>query len=388
MKRRDFLAASTFTPALGAVQASSAGAAATSESTSQTLFNGKSLAGWTIQNGPASAFYVDESGNLAGSPSAGFPAWLRSEKQYENFEFETELMLKGWTDGGIYLHAPEYGRQTWCGMQVKLFHQREDAPKANSHGSIYPLIAPSLVNPRNDGSWNQLRILMDWPALKVWSNGELVQDLNVESVPELRHRLRRGYLGLYTLSYPLRFRNLKLRELPSKERWDVLFRGAADLDKWFLTDKNERMPPQFRAYGDVMRSTGLGQLATRERYRDFALQLYVRGALHHNGGILFRSNGQGPRGRHYEIQLHDVEEAHYPTGSLYHHQRSIYPRIEPEQWHLVQLVVQGKDCLVRVNGETVMEYHRLENLDEGHIELQAHDANRWMEYKEVLVRRL
>jgi hypothetical protein len=35
-----------------------------------------------------------------------------------------------------------------------------------------------------------------------------------------------------------------------------------------------------------------------------------------------------------------------------------------------------------------MEYDRLENLEEGPIELQAHDAGKFTEYKHILVRRI
>jgi hypothetical protein len=86
--------------------------------------------------------------------------------------------------------------------------------------------------------------------------------------------------------------------------------------------------------------------------------------------------------------LHDVEGAHYPTGSLYTLQRARYPHIEPGQWWLFQLRVKDNTCLVRINGETVMEYDRLENLEEGLIELQAHDAGKFTEYKHILVRRI
>jgi len=44
--------------------------------------------------------------------------------------------------------------------------------------------------------------------------------------------------------------------------------------------------------------------------------------------------------------------------------------------------------MTRINGETIVEYNRLENLEEGLIELQAHDAGRWTEYKHIVVRRI
>jgi hypothetical protein len=260
----------------------------------------------------------------------------------------------------------------------------DEKPAPESMGSIFPLIAPQKVNVRNKDEWNTFRIVMDWPRLRVWTNGELIHDLDVESVPELRHRLRSGYLGLESLSYPIRFRALRVRELPSKISWTPLYQGPEDLAKWHISDGK----PTFQALGGVLHGDGDGHFATNEKFRDFELQMYVRHVWHHNGGVMFRTSGQGSRGRHYEIQLHDVEGAHYPTGSLYSVKRGLYPRIQPEQWWLFQLRVKDATCLVRINGDTVLDYDRLDNLEEGPIELQAHDVGRWTEYKHILVRRI
>ena len=98
-------------------------------------------------------------------------------------------------NSGIYLHAPEHGRNISCGMKINIFQQVDAIPKPESMGSIFPLVPPLKVNVRNKGEWNSFRILMDWPRLRVWTNGEMVQDLDVETVPELRHRLRHRLSG-------------------------------------------------------------------------------------------------------------------------------------------------------------------------------------------------
>lgn len=347
------------------------------------MFDGKTLAGWTIRDGPDSSFYVND-GCIVVHETGGFPAWLRFDRQYENFEFDCDFFIKGWMDSGIYLHAPEHGRNTWCGMKIHIFQAQDAVPKEESMGAIFPLIAPKKVNVRNKGEWNSMRVLMDWPRLQVWTNGELIQDINVEEDAELKLRLRRGYIGLESLSYPIRFRNLRIRELPSREKWQDLYVSASDFSKWHVSDGK----PKFEALGGIIHADGLGYLATNEKYRDFALQTYVRHSRHHNGGILFRSDGRGSSARHYEIQLHDVEGAHYPTGSLYSFKRSIYPRIEAGEWFLLQMWVKGRDCLVRINGENVMEYHEMDNLTEGHIELQAHQEGSWTQFKEMRIQAL
>lgn len=370
MDRRSFLLSATALPAL----------ARAAEDGFTPLFDGRSLSGWTVMDGPESAFYVRD-GAIVIHEGANFPTWLRSAKQYENFDLRLEFFIQGWMDGGVYLHAPEHGRNAACGMDIKVFHKQDSKPLAESMGAIFPVVPPLKVNVRNRGEWNSMRVLMDWPVLRVWVNDEVVQDLDVESVPELRDRLRKGYIGIESLSYPIRFRNLRIRELPAKDRQDVLYGSPADLEKWFVADGK----PKIEALGEVLRCDQIGYLATREQYRDFELQLYIRQSLWSNGGIIFRSD-RNPAARHYEIQIHDVENAVYPTGSLYGFKRSVYPKVEPEKWYLFQMKVKGRNCLVRINGENVMEYHQLENLDAGHVMLQAHQADRWIEYKHIQIK--
>lgn len=346
------------------------------------LFDGKTLTGWTIQDGPESAFYVQD-GDIVIHEGSNFPTWLRSNRRYENFDFVCDFFIKGWANSGIYLHAPEHGRNTECGMKINLFQKQDDVPLPESVGSIFPVLPPLKTNVKNKGEWNSMRVLMDWPRLQVWMNGEQVQNVDLESVPELRHRLRSGYIGIESLSYPLRFRNLKIRELPAKEQWTSLYQSPQDIEKWTVAEGKAK----WETLGHILRSDGTGYLATKERYRDFEFQTYIRASQFHNGGIIFRAESTDTM-HHYEIQLHDVEGAVYPTGSLYHYRRAIYPKIEPEKWYLFQLFVKDKDCLVRINGDDVVDYHDLKRMNDGPIMLQAHQNNHWIEYKEMKIKRL
>ena len=374
MHRRAFLAAASAAPFAFATPA---------DDGLTPLFNGKTLEGWTIQDGPESAFYVND-GAIVVHESSGFPTWLRSARQYENFDFRGEFFVKGWTDSGIYFHAPEHGRPMWNGFELHLFHQQDEKPKPESMGAIFPVVAPQRVNVRSKGEWNSFRILMDWPRLRVWTNDEIVQDLDVSAIPELRYRFRRGYLGLQSLSYPIRFRNLRARELPSTDKWHTLYGGEGDAEKWYVGDGK----PNAKFLGDVIYTDGNGHLSTREKFRDFELQLFVRHAKHHNGGITFRVDRTAQPLQRYEIQLHDVEGAHYPTGSLYHLKRARYPKIEPEVWFPYQMIVKDRTCMVRINGDTVLEYDQLDYLGEGSVELQAHAPGIWTEFKQIQIKRI
>ena len=341
------------------------------------------LRDWIIVDGPESAFAV--AGNsVTLQAHASFPAWLRSAKEYRNFELRGEFLVDGWNDSGIYLHAPMHGYPTDAGIQIKLFHQPEENPTPYSCGSVFPVIAPRKVVVKK--GWNEFRILADDPVLRVWMNGELVQDLNQRTHPQIRERLREGYLGIAGASCVVRLRNLRAKELPGREEWTVLYGGPEDLEKnWRVTvGKVEAL-----AIGPVLRIDGDGLLGTKEMFRDFYLQCYVRGCAQHNSGVIFRSAGKGTDPAYsHEIQLHPVPDAHFPTGSLYHFRRSKYPRIEDEKWFLFELWVQGRDCRVRINGETVMEYAGLNRLEPGFIELQAHRRGYWVEFQRIRVQKL
>jgi hypothetical protein len=346
------------------------------------MFNGTSLAGWSIQNGPESAFYVRDNAIVIHEGS-NYPTWLRFDRRVENFDFRCDFFIKGWSNGGIYLNAPEHGRPISTGMKINLFQKKDDVPLAESVGAIFPVVPPLKVNVKSQGEWNTLRIVQDWPTLQVWINEEQVQNVDLDTVPELKHRLRSGYIGIESLSYPQMFRNLRIRELPPKEKWERLYFETADLAKWKPMDKRGKWEP----LGPVLRTDGNGYLATVDNYKDFEFQCYIRGSQYHNGGIIFRGATTDTT-QHYEIQLHDVEGAVYPTGSLYHYKRAVYPRIEPEQWYPFQLYVKGTECVVRINGDTVVAYDKLEKLDPAPIMLQAHQNGRWIEYKEIKVKRL
>lgn len=359
-----------------------AGRGQSQEGTEIEMFDGSSLQGWSVRQGPASAFRADKQ-TIVIDKGAGYPSWLRFDRRFENFDFRCEFFVEGWSNSGIYFSAPEHGRPAETGFKLNLFQKRDTVMRPESVGAIFPVVPPLRINVRSNAAWNTLRIRLDWPKLQVWMNEEVIQNLSCDAHPELRHRLRSGYIGIESLGYPLRFRNLRVTELAPKEQWLPLYFEPADLQsKWTVVGERGK----WISDGAVLRADGDGYLASRESFSDFELQCYIRGSRHHNGGIIFR--GGMETDSHYEIQLHDVEGAVYPTGSLYGFQRSRYPRIEAEQWFPFQLHVRGSECVVRINGDTVVEYKGLTRTAASPVMLQAHHAGRWIEYKEIRVKRV
>src|SRR5213594_3933481 len=70
------------------------------------LFNGRDLSGWIEMVKPGG--FAVEDGVLVLKTPQNYPNWLRTEKEYENFDLRLEYMMAGWCETGVFLHAPLY----------------------------------------------------------------------------------------------------------------------------------------------------------------------------------------------------------------------------------------------------------------------------------------
>jgi len=225
---------------------------------------------------------------------------------------------------------------------------------------------------------------MDWPSLKVWVNGERVQDLNVEENDELKYRLRQGYLGIQDAGYNTWFQNIRIKERPGKEEWITLFNGK-NFDGWTIEGKGVKWSVKD---GVIHAENNGSYLVTDDQFEDFELHTYVRTDNNANGGIFFRWNTLKGGDRGNEIQIENVSDSPHPTGSLYNIVRSIQPRFRDGEWFLMQIRVQGSHVAVRVNGETTVDYDGLTIIRPGHISLQMHHDGKWVDWKDIKIKKL
>ncbi len=340
------------------------------------LFNGRDLAGWVCEGN--AGFSIDSEGDVFCSGQGNYPSWLRSEKEFENFELEFEYRLENYGEGGVFLHAPLHGRSSNVGFEIQLSDDsRHPGPCTASTGAVFGVVPPRAHGAAID-VWNRVQVRFDWPRLQVVVNDQLVQDLNVEDHEELRYRKRSGYLGLQDRGKPTWYRNLRIRELPGREHWHSLF-NARDLTGW---NRSEAGEVQWSVQDDaIVARSGNGYLITEEVWRDFAFEAYVQASPLANGGIFFRWNSLTPKDRGYEIQIEDIPDSNNPTGSIYDVARASDPPITPGEWYLVQLFVRANTALVRVNGKTVAQTDRLTLIRDGHVALQMHSEDATIRFK-------
>jgi hypothetical protein len=351
----------------------------------EPLFKPDSLEGW-VAEGPT-RFLVR--GDEIFCPGVGNdPTWLRSEESYENFVLRFQFKMWLYGEGGIFLHAPMFGRCSRVGFEVQLSDElRNRKPSVISTGAIFDAVPPAEQAARPLGEWNDVEVEFDWPTLRVTLNGKLVQDLDCESDPELRRRLRSGFLGLQDRGKPYYLKNMRVKKLPNKDTEREIFNGQ-DLTGWSVLRGGGTAKFDVDR-GIIVAKNGNGYLISDESFQDVDVFMYVRTDRFANGGVFVRWKSLVPKDRGYEIQIEDIPDSNNPTGSIYDWAKAtgILP-FTPGEWYPLQIHLKGKECVVRVNGVTVAQADDLDLVRSGPIALQMHSANKTIQFGSIRVRSL
>jgi len=191
------------------------------------MFNGKDLTGWVNANTHSTTFTVKDGMIVTNGKPMGF---LRTEKQYENFEMEFEwfhVNKKDVGNSGLFVWGdplPAIGTVYTRGIEVQVLVNYE-TDWATSHGDIFSIwgakCKPDREHPKKmerclpservckgGGEWNHYRVVANDGKIKLSVNGKEVSGVS-ESNP------RKGYLALESEGAETHFKNLKIKELPS-----------------------------------------------------------------------------------------------------------------------------------------------------------------------------
>lgn len=341
------------------------------------LFNGRDLAGW-VKEGPA-GFRV-KGGELICDGSGNYPTWLRTEETFENFILRLEFRHGLYGDSGVFLQAPKHGRNSNVGFEVQISDDtRDPGLVAHSCGAIFAAVPPLVRAAKPLEEWNQLEIEFDWPKLRVTLNGKVVQDLDIDRHPELRERLRSGYLGLQDRGAVVHFRNIRVKRLPAKEVWKTLFNGK-DFTGWKFHDEGAKWSIE---EGAIVGRNGNGYCMTQQEFTNFDLRLYVQSSHLSNGGVFIRWKSRADRGA--EIQIEDIPDSNNPTGSVYDRARATHLPLTPGEWALMQIRAEGSVVAVRVNGELVARAVNV-SARPGTISLQMHKRGGVVRFKDIQIK--
>lgn len=361
-----------------------------------SLFNGKDLTGWKglVQNPIARAKMkpaqlakeqakADENMRRDWKVEDGLLVFegsgydnLCTEKQYGDFEMYVDWMLDPAgpeADAGIYLRGtPQV--QIWDTSRVNVGAQVGSGGLYNNQVNESK---PSKVADNKLGEWNSFYIKMVGDRVTVVLNGEKVVDdvilenywdrklpiFPIEQIELQAHGSKVYYRNIYVKELE-RKEPFKLSAEEEKEGFKVLFDGT-NMHEWTgntvdytLEDGCISMIPS-KSYG--------GNLYTKNEYGNFVYRFEFQLTPGANNGVGIRTPMEGDAAYvGMEIQILDCEHPIYKNITPLQHHGSVYGIIPAKadhhdafkpagEWNYEEIVADGDNIKVTVNGVVIME---------------------------------
>ena len=165
---------------------------------------------WDDVAKPASnnAKWLVKDGVLHGSTPRG--TWLVSDEQYADFELELDFKIAASGNSGIGLRFPAAGDPAFDGLELQImggtYRGKDPIPPNERTGALYQLFTPRVEAFRQD-DWNHYDVTCKGSRIKIYLNGHLVQDLNLDAHKDApkrgkspSERPRKGHIGFQELS--------------------------------------------------------------------------------------------------------------------------------------------------------------------------------------------
>lgn len=345
-----------------------------------SLFDGETLYGWKA-NSEANWRVVN--GTIAAD--SGAAGLLLTTAQFSDYEFKCEFKSPVTTNSGIFLHTP-----------IKPSDPAKDCYELNIAPPTNPFPTGCLVGRiKADGKFTS----EDWQAFDVTVKGAIVT-VAVNGKQVLQYTdpapLRRGHIGLQFREGPVAFRSIKLKPLSTSD----LFNGR-DFAGW---NQYPDQPSKFTvtSEGWINVKNGRGQLETKNKYGDFAMQLEcISHAKNLNSGVFFRSI-PGEQMNGYECQIHNgfndndrTKPVDCGTGGIFRRQNARRVVSNDLEWFHMTLIADGNHVAAWVNGYQVSDWtdDRKPNAnprngrrnEAGTIMLQGHDPTTNLSFRNLRI---
>ncbi|WP_159942844.1 MULTISPECIES: ThuA domain-containing protein [unclassified Nocardiopsis] len=183
------------------------------------LWDGASLDGWAMA-GPG-GFDVVEDGDGCALETRGGMGLLWHELEMESYRLKLDFLTPEESDNsGVFVGFPDPGNDPWAavgeGYEIQIDPYGAPAgDPVHQTGAVYGFRAADS-HPAEVGAWNEMEIEVDAPMIRVWINGELVNEF--ESTDPARD-LSSGHVGLqnHGEADQVRFRDIRVQELETAE---------------------------------------------------------------------------------------------------------------------------------------------------------------------------
>jgi len=377
-----------------------------------SLFDGKTLDGWTVKGGTAE--YAVEDGAIVGKTKHNTPnTFLATDTTYGDFILDLDYLVDSTMNSGIQIRSnsiPAYRNGRVHGYQVEI----DPSDRAWSAG-IYDESRRGWLNPLTknkaaqkafkQNQWNHYRIEAIGDTIKTWINGVpaayLIDDatatgfigLQVHSIGEKQKagteikwkniRILTKDLEKYSTNSPLQpiITKNKLTQHEENAGWKMLWDGAttkgwrgAKLDRFPKTGwiiENGELTVLASGGGE---SKAGGDIVTENQYGNFELKLEFKITEGANSGIKYYVNTDLNKGAGSSIGLEFqiLDDARHPDAKQGNHEgsrtlASLYDLIQADtskfvkpigKWNSARIVSNNNHVEHWLNGTKVLEYER------------------------------
>jgi hypothetical protein len=369
----------------------------------ELLFDGKSLDQWRLYNSEGTGTWSVEDGCLTadgtGSDSTGY---IISKKQYASFDLKFDWKIAPEGNSGVMYHVVESDRFSTpyvTGPEYQLIDDigwPGELAEWQKTGADYAMYLPDTTRKilNEPGEWNSSRILFDNGHAEYWLNGEKIVEFQAwtpewfalknsgkwAGAPEYGLAAV-GHLSLQDHGSRAWFRNMKIRELPSKDSGPVSLFNGTDLTGWTPYGTEKWYVEDSLLVCESGPDKGYGYLATDMYYKDFDLSVEFRQVSDGNSGIFFRSMIEGTRISGWQVE---VAPPGNDTGGIYEsYGRGWLVQIPdekenillPGEWNRMRIKVVGPDVTVWLNDTEMTRFNDpVIGEANGRIALQIHDG--------------
>lgn len=304
----------------------------------------------------------------------GHGVYLTSDKDYGDIELYVDFKILPKGDSGLYLRGtPQV--QIWDFTEPSYFKMGADKGSGglwnNSPGA--PGKDPLVLADKPIGEWNTFHIIQVGARTTIYLNGKLVVDhATLENYWDRALPLvARGPIQLQTHGSEVRWRNIKVREIPAEEANAILSKhsnkgfasifNGKDLNGWGGPVQN------YEVVDGVIRckpKTG-GTIYYNKEYADFAARVEFKIPPGGNNGLAIRYPGQGDTAYvgMCELQILDDTTKKYGKlddrqyhGSAYGMVASKRGYLRPAgEWNFQEVTVKGSKIKVELNGTVILD---------------------------------
>lgn len=183
----------------------------------ESLFDGKSLEGWTIRENEKWMWRVEDGVIVGGSLTKDIPhnTFITTAKRYKNFELTVEIRVVGkHPNAGVQFRSERikehhemigYQADAGPGLWGRLYDE------SRRRRFLAPLASKEAAQVGKEG-WNAYRIRCEGEWIRIWVNGVLTCDYREED----QEISREGLIALQAHSgqpFEVRYRSVTIKEL-------------------------------------------------------------------------------------------------------------------------------------------------------------------------------